>query len=136
MSSRRRTLVVAALALLAVVVIHDLDHTLRQSASPPSATSLLGTTGLVATIVTAGLALAGRRLAAPALALVGLGTAVGFLAVHAAPDWGPFSQPYEAIGADAVSWLAMLVPVLVAAAVGVVAVRELRAGRAGPSRVA
>ena len=119
----------AAVVLLAVTVIHDLDHALRQSASPPSATSALGTVGLVATVVALGLALAGHGLAAPALALVGFGTALGFLAVHAVPDWGPFSQPYEQTGADAVSWLAMLVPALIAAAVGAVAARELRVGR-------
>ena len=124
-------MLVAALAMLfGLLVIHALDHSLRQSTPVPTEASTLGTVGFVATAIALVLAVIGSRWAWPATALVAFGTFVGFLLVHVAPDWGPFSQPYEDIPVDALSWIAMLVPALVALAVGVYA---LSAGRSRPS---
>ncbi|MDQ3587367.1 MAG: hypothetical protein M3350_09145 [Actinomycetota bacterium] len=114
----------AALAmLLALLVLHALDHSVRQSAPVPTGASTLGTLGFVVTATAFAFALSGSRWAWPLTALVAFGTTFGFLAVHVAPDWGPFSQPYADIPVDALSWVGMLVPAVVAFGVGVFAVR-------------
>lgn len=118
--------------LLSMLVIHALDHSLRQSAPVPTEASTLGTIGFVATAVALVLAIVGSRWAWAATALVAFGTFLGFLLVHVAPDWGPFSQPYEDIPVDALSWIAMLVPALVALGVGVYALRTSTGRKASP----
>jgi len=109
--------------MLALIVLHALDHSVRQSAPVPTEASTLGTVGFVATGAALALSLAGSRWAWPVTALVAFGTTFGFLAVHVAPDWGPFSQPYADIPVDALSWVAMLVPAVVAFGVGLFALR-------------
>ncbi len=117
-------MLIAAMAmLLGLLVAHALDHSLRQSATVPAGTATLGTLGLVANGAALVLALAGTRWAWPLTALVAFGTFVGFLVVHVVPDWGPFSQPYTDIPVDALSWVAMLTPAVVAFGVGVFALR-------------
>jgi hypothetical protein len=118
-----RALVPGNLVLLALLAVHALDHSLRQEAPVPTEASTLGTVGFVSVAVALGLSLAGHRLARPATVLVGLGTAAGFVAVHVLPDWGPFSQPYADIDVDALSWVNMLVPALVALGAGLLALR-------------
>ena len=120
-------MLIAVLALLlSLQIVHALDHTLRQSAPVPSEASALGTIGFVTTGAALLLALIGSRSAWPATALIALGTFLGFVAVHALPDWGPFSQPYSDIPVDALSWVAMVVPALVALGVGAYAIRRSR----------
>ena len=55
-----------------------------------------------------------HRLAAPYAAAVGVSVAVGFLAVHVAPHWSSFSDPYSGFDPDALSWALVAVPVLAA----------------------
>ena len=131
-SARDPVLIGALTMLLALLGLHALDHTLRQSAPVPAEASTLGTLGFVVTVAALLLALANSRFAWPLTALVAFGTTFGFLVVHVAPDWGPFSQPYADIPVDALSWVAMLVPAVVALGVGVFAVRagsRLRSAR-------
>ncbi len=126
-------MLVAVLALLlGLLVVHALDHSLRQSAPVPAEASTLGTAGFVTVGAALVLALLGSRWAWPLTALVAFGTFVGFLAVHLVPDWGPFSQPYADIPVDALSWVAMLVPALVALGVAVYAARAGRLRAAAP----
>lgn len=126
MRSGRGPMLIATLTLLlALLGIHALDHTLRQSAPVPAEASTLGTLGFVVAAAALVLALAGSRWAWPLTTLVAFGTFAGFLLVHVAPDWGPFSQPYADIPVDALSWVAMLVPAAVAFGVGVYAARGL-----------
>lgn len=128
-ASRRRRLVAADLLLVALLVVHTLDHALRQSAPVPSETTAAGAAGFGAAVVVLGLALAGHRAAPAATAVVGLATAAGFVAVHLVPEWSAFSQPYADIDVDAVSWAAMLVPAAAAALVGLVGLRGARERR-------
>lgn len=117
-------MLIAGLAmLLGLLIVHALDHSLRQSAPVPTEASTLGTIGFVVTGAALVLALLGSRWAWPATVLIAFGTFAGFVAVHLVPDWGPFSQPYEDIPVDALSWIAMLVPAVVAFGVGVWAAR-------------
>ena len=117
-------MLIAVLAmLLGLLIVHALDHSVRQSSPVPAEASTLGTIGFVVTGAALVLAVIGSRWAWPLTALVAFGTFAGFLLVHVAPDWGPFSQPYADIPVDALSWVAMLVPAAVALGVGVYAVR-------------
>ncbi len=124
--SPHRELIAGNALLVALLVVHALDHVLRQDAPVPSATAAAGTAGFVAAVLALGLALASHRLAPAATALVGLATAVGFVAIHVFPEWSAFSQPYADIDADTISWTAMIVPALAAAGVGTIGVHAAR----------
>ncbi len=121
----RRVLGAANLALVALLVVHTLDHTLRQTATVPAETATAATVGFVAAGAALLLSLAGSRRAAALTALVGFGTAAGFVAVHVFPEWSVFSQPYADIDVDGLSWVAMLVPALAAAGVGALGLSRL-----------
>jgi len=123
---RSRPLVAGSALLLAILLAHALDHALRQEALVPGGVSAVAAAGFVAVAVALGLAIAGHRLDAAATAVVGFGTTVGFLAIHVAPDWGPFSQPYSDIPVDDVSWVAMFVPLVAGAVLGGLALSRLR----------
>jgi uncharacterized membrane protein YeaQ/YmgE (transglycosylase-associated protein family) len=104
------------------------DHVFRQTGSGLSAAA--SAPGLVGALLAVGsLVLAARRdpRAAPVAAVVGLLTALGFVAIHLAPHWSMFSDPYYDRSLDAVSWAEMLVTLasgLALSAVGVAAVRS------------
>jgi len=124
--SPRKELIAGNLLLVALLVVHTLDHVLRQDAPVPSATAFAGLAGIVAAVFALGLALAGHRRAPAGTAFVGIATAVGFVALHVFPEWSVFSQPYADIDADAISWTAMIVPAIVGAGVGTIGVRAAR----------
>ncbi len=124
---RRRVLVPANLLLVGLLAVHTLDHALRQEATVPAAGQALGLFGLLAALGSLWLAVRAGRPAPLVTAIAGIGTAAGFVAVHLLPDWGPFSQPYETLGVDTVSWLGMLLPMLGAALVGGIGLRLARA---------
>jgi len=118
--------VVANVLLLSMLVLHALDHELRQEAAVPAGTATAGTVGFVAVLATLVLALRGSRFAPIATAAVGLAIAAGFVAAHVLPEWSALSQPYADIEVDALSWIAMLLPVLLGAGVGLASLRRLR----------
>ena len=125
-SRARHVLIAANLLLVALLIVHTLDHLMRQEAQVPSGTATAGTAGFVAALLVLGLALAGHRLAPAATALVGLATAAGFVAIHVLPDWSAISQPYSDIDVDGLSWVAMIVPAVAAAGVGAIGVQAVR----------
>jgi hypothetical protein len=122
---RTRALVAPVLLLVVLLVVHSLDHSLRQSAPVPAAAAVAGLAGFGVALVALALAAAGSRLAPAATAFVGLATAAGFVAVHMVPEWSIFSQPYADIKVDGLSWIGMLVPAVAAAAVGMLGLRSL-----------
>jgi hypothetical protein len=103
----------AALLLVAADVLHAVDHT-RQGRDLASEVYVTGVAGWIALAVLLVLVARGHRLAAPYAAAVGLSVAAGFLAVHVAPHWSAFSDPYSRFDADALSWALVAVPVLAA----------------------
>ncbi|CAN5484505.1 hypothetical protein BH20ACT19_BH20ACT19_13040 [soil metagenome] len=121
----RRTLVAGNLLLIALLVLHTLDHTLRQTATVPAEAATAATVGFVATVAALALSLGASRWAAAATAVVGLATAAGFVAVHVLPEWSVFSQPYADIEVDMLSWVTMFVPALAAAGVGTLGLSRL-----------
>ena len=113
----------AALLLTALDVLHALDHT-RQGRDLASEVYVAGVAGWIALALLLVLIARGHRLAAPYAALVGISVAVGFLAVHIAPHWSSFSDPYSRFDPDALSWVLVALPIV--AAVNLV----VQAGRA------
>src|SRR4051794_10715483 len=101
----------AALLLVAADVLHALDHT-RQGRDLASEVYVAGVSGWIALALLLVLVARGHRLAAPYAAAVGVSVAAGFLAVHVAPHWSAFSDPYPDFAADALSWVLVAVPVL------------------------
>jgi hypothetical protein len=101
----------AALLLVAADVLHAVDHA-RQGRDLASAVYVAGVAGWIALALLLVLVARGHRLAAPYAAAVGVSVAAGFLAVHVAPHWSPFSDPYPAFDPDALSWALVVVPML------------------------
>jgi hypothetical protein len=121
----------AALLLTAADVLHALDHT-RQGRHLPSEVYVAGVAGWIALAVLLVLVARDHRLAAPYAAAVGVSVAAGFLAVHLAPHWSAFSDPYSAFAPDALSWALVVVPVLAALNLVARAVQARSGGRRSP----
>lgn len=114
----------AAFALLALNVAHALDHVINQDQGV-EAVGVIGGAGILVSLVALVLVIAGAKLAAPVLAVVGFGEAVAFLLIHVAPSWGPISDPYyDAANVNALSWVVLAVCVGVAAYAGWVGARD------------
>lgn len=128
----------AAAVLLALQVGHALDHIVNQPARDLALqVTAPGLAGTAASLVIVVLALRRRREAAPLAVLVGFGTAGGFVAVHLLPHWSGFSDPYEDLTLNAVSWAMLTLPMLAAVTVGALGLRELAARSvAAPAAVA
>jgi hypothetical protein len=105
-----RRLLIANIALAALLAGHVADHALRQPAGDqlPLLGSLPGLLGTVAVFVALVLVARGTRHAAQFAGVIGLLTALGFVAVHLAPHWSMFSDPYADRYLDAGSWIEML----------------------------
>src|SRR4051794_17579925 len=122
----------AALLLTAVDVLHAVDHT-RQGRDLASEVYVAGVAGWIALALLLVLIARGHRLAAPYAALVGISVAAGFLAVHVAPHWSSFSDPYSRFEPDALSWALVALPVLAAVNLVVQAARARAAREASPA---
>ena len=104
-----RRLLAANAALAVVLLLHIADHVVRQPADEQLGlvASLPGLLGTVAVFVSLGLVARGRRHAPAIAGGLGLATALGFVAVHLAPRWSMFSDPYPDRSLDAGSWIQM-----------------------------
>ncbi|MEA2451961.1 MAG: hypothetical protein QOG04_671 [Actinomycetota bacterium] len=94
-------------AVLALTVLHDLDH-MRQGRDLPTAVSLVG---LVATVAAIGFFVWVWRdgeTARRAAGAWGVAVALGLIAIHVLPDWGPVSDPFSAADVDALSWISLI----------------------------
>ncbi len=112
----------AALLVLAVNVLHDLDH-VRQGTAAPTEVVVTAVLGWIATIVLLVLVFRGSDLAAPYAAAFGLALAAGFVLVHLLPRWSAFSAPYPDQDVDALSWALAVLPVLAGLYLSAVAFR-------------
>jgi hypothetical protein len=86
-----------------MTVIHDLDH-VRQARPLPLEVNVVGAVAITASIVTLVLAFRGHPLAPFAAMVLGVGSVVGFVAVHLVPRWSVISDPYAGAGVDALSY--------------------------------
>lgn len=115
-----------SLILLALLVLHVVDHSALHPGSAGGATSAVGLVGLAAVALLAGLALRRDARAPIGAAIIGFGTAVGFALVHIAPHWSALSDPYPGAGLTLVSWASMLTALVIGFALGLAGVAELR----------
>jgi hypothetical protein len=125
----RRELVAPAVVVLALTILHDLDH-VRQGRSVEGPVVAIGILGDVAAVVMLVLALRGSSLAPPAAVVVGFAVALGFLAVHVLPDWGPLADGYPDLGVDALSWISVAVAMAAGLWLGLAGLRATRSGLA------
>ena len=125
-----RRLLIANVALAALLVLHVADHALRQPAADQLSlvASLPGLLGVVAVFVSLAFVAREERRAPQIAVVVGLLTALGFIAVHLAPHWSMFSDPYADRYLDAGSWIEMLTALAAGLLVAYEALR-LRRGR-------
>lgn len=105
-----RRLLIANIALAVLLALHVADHVLRQPADEQLSLvgSLPGLLGAVAVFVSVGLVARGVAFAPAIAGTLGLLTAAGFVAVHLAPHWSLFSDPYADRALDSGSWIQML----------------------------
>ncbi len=127
-TENRRHLLWAALALLAVIVLHDLDH-LRQGREIEPLVVGIGLIGDVTTLTMVALVIRRHRLAPLAATGVGFANFFGFIGVHVVPDWGPLSDGYPDLPVDTVSWVMVFIPIAVALWLGLTGLSLLRAQR-------
>jgi hypothetical protein len=120
----------AALLVLIVSVLHDLDH-VRQGTSAPTEVVVTAVVGWVATIVLLVLVARRHRLAAPYAAGFGVALALGFALVHFLPHWSAFSAPYADADVDALSWVLAGLPIAAGLWLTAQAAARMRAGRTG-----
>jgi hypothetical protein len=103
----------ASFALLAAIVLHDLDH-IRQDRSVEPLVVGIGIIGDIAIITLVVLVMRGHRLAPLAATVIGFANVLGFIAVHLVPDWGPLSDGYPDLPVDALSWVLAAIPMAAA----------------------
>jgi hypothetical protein len=127
-----RRLLVANIALAALLAGHVADHTLRQPAGDqlPLLGALPGLLGTVAVFVSLAFVARRTRHSAQFVGIIGLLTALGFVAVHLAPHWSMFSDPYADRYLDAGSWIEMLAALAGGLWVAIEALRVCRAEQA------
>ncbi len=105
-----RRLLIANVALALLLATHIVDHVVRQPAGDQlsltaSLPGLLGAASIFASLV---FVARGHPRAPQNAGVLGLLTARGFVAVHLAPHWSMFSDPYADRRLDAGSWIGML----------------------------
>ncbi len=125
----------ATLLVLAVSVLHDLDHA-RQGTSAPAEVVVTAVAGWLATFVLLALVARRHRLAVPYAAGFGVALALGFVLVHFLPHWSAFSAPYGDQDVDALSWVLAALPIcagLWLTAQAAALARAARTGSAGSS---
>lgn len=123
-SGGSRALVLAAGALLALTVLHDLDH-VRQGRSLPTALNAIGALGTLGAV---GLLLWTLRRSDENVRRVagafGVTTALGLVIIHVLPHWSVISDPYGEAGVDWVSWVSLAAFIFGGVGLAIVAYRN------------
>ena len=123
----RKPLVQAALLLLALEVAHTVDHIVGHPADAIG--QIPGFLGYITVGGTLILAWREDRLAPLAAAATGFFTAAGLVAIHLAPHWGAFSDPYSKLDLGFVSWAIVFANIAASLWLGWLGARALRAER-------
>ena len=118
------------LLLVALLIVHTVDHAINQPARDlPATGTLIGVAGFAIVAGSTVLALSRHQLAAPAAVFAGLATALGIVGVHLAPGWyHPISDPYWDFDPNLISWALALAPLIGGLALAAIGARELRSG--------
>jgi hypothetical protein len=124
-------------ALAALMAAHIADHALRQhDGELTGAAAVPGLLGAVAVFASLALTLRRHPRARVFAAVVGISTAIGFVAVHLLPKWGALSDPYADRHLDALSWAGMIATLVAAALLAAVALAASRPWERGERRSA
>jgi hypothetical protein len=113
-----RVLTYAALLYLVGFVLHTGDHLRRGVDVLTPEVFWAGIASSVIAVAAIALALVGHRMAPLVAVAVGFPAALGVAAVHLAPDWGVFSDSLPDGNVDALTWVAVLVEIGGALALG------------------
>lgn len=103
---RSSALVLAAGGLLALTLLHDLDH-VRQGRDLPLELEVVGALGTAGALGVFLWTLRRSKSSARVAVAFGLMTAVGLLMIHVLPRWSAISDPYGEAGVDALSWASL-----------------------------
>jgi len=116
----------AAFAYLAANLLHTADH-FRQGLDGLTTEILLGGTALTLGAVLVLVLVLRDSPQAPLFAVVlGFSAVAGIAASHIAPHWSALSDSYPQIGADALSWIVVLIEMSAALWLGISGLRALR----------
>ncbi|MGZ5308407.1 MAG: hypothetical protein ACXWDP_04355 [Solirubrobacterales bacterium] len=123
----KKPLVQASLLLLALQVAHTVDHLVGHPADTVG--QIPGYLGFATVLGTLYLVASDNPLGPLAAAATGFFTAVGLVAIHLAPHWGIFSDPYSKLDLGFVSWAIVFATILSSLWLGVLGVRAMIAER-------
>ncbi|MFN2463722.1 MAG: hypothetical protein ABR573_07465 [Candidatus Dormibacteria bacterium] len=124
MTRMKSALPLFAAVFVAIDLLHFADHVRQGRPLGPGVTTP-GTISLVLAILVLVLAIRHSRLTPPLALALGSTVAIGVLAVHLLPPWGPYSDSYLPLGLDALSYISLGALSLSAAALGVAGARGL-----------
>ena len=114
------------LLLFALLALHTVDHAVNQPARDlPAGSGLVGIAGFSLVAIAIVFALFRSRFSAPVGLFAGIGTLIGFVAVHL-PGIGPLADPFPDFDPNALSWILVALPMLASVWVAAVALREVR----------
>ena len=117
------------LLLFALLALHTVDHAVNQPARElPAGSGLVGIAGFALVAVAIVFALFHSRYAAEVGLFAGVGTVIGFVAVHL-PGVGPLADPFPDFDPNAISWILVAAPILASVWVAAIAYGELRSPR-------
>ncbi len=122
------TLAKANLLVLALLVIHTIDHAVAQeSRALPGSSNLVGVAGFVLTAASSWLALHRSTIAPEVSAVVGALTTIGVVTIHLVPSWwGWVSDPFWDFDASFLNWLGLIALLASAVYLTVVGLRRER----------
>ncbi len=123
---RGPVLTTAAALFLLGLVLHTADHFRRGIASLTPQVLWAGNVNTVFSLGVIALVFMRHRLAPAAAAVFGFATAFGVAAVHLTPHWSAFSDSLPDGRVDLVTWVAVLVEIAGALALGAAGLYALR----------
>ena len=123
----RKPLIQTSVLLLLLQVAHTLDHVIGHPAD--SVGQIPGYLGFATVLGTIYLVAAENPLGPLAAAATGFFTAAGLAAIHLAPHWGIFSDPYSKLDLGFISWAIVFATILCSLWLGVLGTRAMLAER-------
>ena len=127
MDALRKPIIQATLLLLVLSVAHTVDHIVGHPADTIG--QIPGYLGYATLAVTLFLTLRSDRAAPLAAAATGFSTAAALVAIHLAPHWGVFSDPYSKLDLGLISWAIVFASIAAGLWLGVLGARAMIAER-------
>jgi hypothetical protein len=125
----REPLVLANLAFILAIALHNGDHIFFQDRGMNALTTeikVAGTALVVVAVIGLGFTLARHPWAPMMATIIGFGAAVSVIFGHVVPHWSSFSDPYSELSLGAYSWTVMLAEIVTGFVLGVVGFRTVR----------